>query len=149
MLGTIKDRSAGFILCAIIGAAAIYAAGAFSAPVMLLAIVTGLLLHNLNSIDILKSGVTWTSRQVLYFGVALMGLRIDFGDLSQAGWIAPTLVIVTLFATLFVGVWISRLFGQTKEFSILMSGATAICGVSAAAAICEPASCTSTQPLLI
>ena len=31
---------------------------------------------------------------------------------------------------------IARTFGQTKDFSILMSGAVAICGVSAAAAIC-------------
>ena len=31
---------------------------------------------------------------------------------------------------------IARAFGQTKDFSILMSGAVAVCGVSAAAAIC-------------
>ena len=103
---------------------------------MLLAILIGLLMHKLHGIDLLKPGVGWSSRQLLYFGVALMGLRIDFSDLSQAGLLAPVIVLMTLLATLFVGVWIARTLGQTKEFAILMSGATAICGVSAAAAIC-------------
>jgi len=90
---------------------------------MLLAIILGLILHA-------------SSRGLLYAGVALMGLRIDIADLSQAGFLAPTLVLLTLAATLFGGYIIARAFGASKDFSILMSGAVGICGVSAAAAIC-------------
>ena len=75
-------------------------------------------------------------RDRLYIGVALMGLRIDVGDLSQAGILSPALILVTLVATLYGGFLIARWFGQSKDFSILMSGAVAICGISAAAAIC-------------
>lgn len=136
MVAAIKERSAGVILCCLIGAVAIYLAKLVGLPVMLMAIIIGLLLHRLDAISSFKAGVNWSSRQLLYIGVALMGLRIDFGDLSQAGFIAPALVILTLIVTLFAGFFFARAFGQSKDFSILMSGSVAICGVSAAAAIC-------------
>jgi len=104
-------------------------------PVMLLAIVLGLILHKIDSIEIFKSGVHWTSRSLLYFGVALMGLRIDFGDISLTGWEAPLLVVAILGATLLFGYVISRLMQQSKNFSLLIGGAVAICGVSAAVAM--------------
>jgi len=132
----IKDGLLGLLLCLLLGAAAIYASKYVGAPVMLLAIILGLILHALNSIKSLKPGINWSSRGLLYAGVALMGLRIDITDLSQAGFLAPALVLLTMAVTLFAGYAIARAFGATKDFSILMSGAVGICGVSAAAAIC-------------
>jgi len=131
-----KDGISGFLLCLLLGTAAIYISKHIGAPVMLLAIIFGLVLHALNAVQRLKPGINWSSRGLLYAGVALMGLRIDFTDLSQAGFLAPALVLLTLAATLFMGYAIARAFGQSKDFSILMSGAVGICGVSAAAAIC-------------
>jgi len=136
MLINIKDRIPGFLLCAALGFLAFYISKFIGAPVMLLAIILGLILHVLNSVDVLKTGINWSARSLLYIGVALMGLRIDFTDLSQAGFTAPALVLIILFFTFFAGFLIARSFGQSKEFSILMSGSVAICGVSAAAAIC-------------
>lgn len=136
MISIIKQRAPGVLLCCLIGALAIYLSGMMTAPVMLIAIIGGLLLHRLDALSPLRQGIDWSARQLLYLGVALMGLRIDFGDLSQAGFLAPALVIVTLIVTLFAGFAFARVFGQSKEFSILMSGSVAICGVSAAAAIC-------------
>lgn len=135
-MDNIKKNLAGFVLCLALGAAVIYTAKPLGLPVMLLAIILGLLLHGLFSVKPLQGGIHWSSRGLLYIGVALMGLRIDFADLSQAGFIAPTLVLLTLFTTLYGGFLIARAFGQSKEFSILLSGAVAICGISAAAAIC-------------
>lgn len=132
----IWDKLLGFILCLALGAAAVWISEYISVPVMLMAIIIGLFLHALYAIEPLKNGINWSSRGLLYIGVALMGLRIDFTDLSQAGLIAPAIVFATLAATLFGGYAISRAFGQSKDFAILMSGAVGICGVSAAAAIC-------------
>lgn len=132
----IKNGTLGFLLCFVLGAIAIFVSKYIGAPVMLLAIILGLILHALNSIQPLKAGINWSSRGLLYAGVALMGLRIDIADLSQAGYLAPTLILLTLAATLFGGYAIARAFGASKDFSILMSGAVGICGVSAAAAIC-------------
>ncbi len=136
MITSLQDKAPGFLVCAVIGVLAIYLSGMTGMPVMLLAIIIGLILHLLNSKSSLIAGINWSARGLLYIGVALMGLRIDLTDLSQAGIAAPVLVLCTLVATLFIGFFIARAFGQTKEFSILMCGSVAICGISAAAAIC-------------
>jgi len=134
-LTKIKEGSPGFLLCLFLGTAVIIITQYVGAPVMLLAIIMGLILHAFNFIKTLEPGINWSSRGLLYTGVALMGLRIDIADLSQAGIFAPTLIFLTLGATLFAGYTIARAFGASKDFSILMSGAVSICGVSAAAAI--------------
>ena len=136
-LSKIKDYSPGLLVCILAGILAAYISKITMVPVMLLAIIIGLLLHVLNSVSILKDGINWSSRGLLYAGVALMGLRIDLTDLSQVGFMAPLFVILTLITTLLVGYAIARASGQSKDFSILMSGAVGICGVSAAAAICS------------
>ena len=136
-LSKIKDYSPGLLVCILAGILAAYISETTMIPVMLLAIIIGLLLHVLNSVSILKDGINWSSRSLLYAGVALMGLRIDLTDLSQIGFMAPLFVILTLITTLLVGYAVARALGQSKDFSILMSGAVGICGVSAAAAICS------------
>ncbi len=132
----IKNRLAGAAITLSIGTAILIFARYFGAPVMLVAIITGLILHRLYALQPLRAGFDWCAKGLLYIGVALMGLRIDVGDLSQAGILSPALILVTLVATLYGGFLIARWFGQSKDFSILMSGAVAICGISAAAAIC-------------
>ena len=136
-LSKIKNYTPGLLVCILAGILAAHISKITMIPVMLLAIIIGLLLHVLNSVSILKDGINWSSRGLLYAGVALMGLRIDLTDLSQVGFMAPLFVILTLITTLLVGYAIARALGQSKDFSILMSGAVGICGVSAAAAICS------------
>ena len=133
---TISDYMRGITVCSLIGGFAILGAQLYQAPVMLTAIILGLVVHFLAAIEELKSGINWCAKSLLYIGVALLGLRIDVTDLSQAGIVIPALVIFTLIATIGGGYVISRLLGQTKGFSFLIGGAVAICGVSAAAAIC-------------
>ena len=136
-LSKIKNYTPGLLVCILAGILAAHISKITMIPVMLLAIIIGLLLHVLNSVSILKDGINWSSRGLLYTGVALMGLRIDLTDLSQVGFMAPLFVILTLITTLLVGYAIARALGQSKDFSILMSGAVGIYGVSAAAAICS------------
>ena len=136
-LSKIQSYTPGLLVCILAGILAAHISKITMIPVMLLAIIIGLLLHVLNSVSILKDGINWSSRGLLYTGVALMGLRIDLTDLSQVGFMAPLFVILTLITTLLVGYAIARALGQSKDFSILMSGAVGICGVSAAAAICS------------
>jgi uncharacterized integral membrane protein (TIGR00698 family) len=136
-LSKFKGYTPGLLVCILAGILAAYISEITVIPVMLLAIIIGLLLHVLNSVSILKDGINWSSCGLLYTGVALMGLRIDLTDLSQVGFMAPLFVILTLITTLLVGYAIARALGQSKNFSILMSSAVGICGVSAAAAICS------------
>jgi len=132
---TMRRGFVGFLLCLIVGVSAVYIGKSTNLPVMLLAVVLGLMLHRLEKFKPLRLGINWSAKGLLYIGVALMGLRIDFADLSQAGYIAPIIVLITMGLTLLFGLFIGRALGQTRDCSILMSGAVSICGVSAVAAI--------------
>jgi uncharacterized integral membrane protein (TIGR00698 family) len=72
---------------------------------------------------------------VLRIGVALLGLRITFGDIHAMG-IGPLLLVVFgVITTILLGVIAARVSGQGRAFGMLTGGAVAICGVSAALAI--------------
>jgi len=132
----LSDQMRGITVCGLIGGFAILGSQLYQAPVMLAAIILGLVVHFLAAIDELKAGINWCAKPLLYIGVALLGLRIDIADLSEAGFAIPALVIATLIATIGIGFASSRILGQSKGFSFLIGGAVAICGVSAAAALC-------------
>jgi uncharacterized integral membrane protein (TIGR00698 family) len=77
----------------------------------------------------------FASQTLLRWGVALMGLRLSFQDVSVLGW-GPVLAVLGLvLATLGAGVLLSYLFGRRKAFGLLAGGSVAICGASAALAI--------------
>jgi len=135
-LEKLSDPMRGITVCGLIGGFAILGSELYQAPVMLAAIILGLVVHFLAGIEELKAGIDWCAKPLLYIGVALLGLRIDVGDLNSAGYAIPALVIFALIATIGIGFLTSRMLGQTKGFSFLIGSAVAICGVSAAAAIC-------------
>ena len=132
----LSDHMRGVIVCGLIGGFAIFGSQLYQAPVMLAAIILGLTVHFLSAIKELQSGINWCAKNLLYIGVALLGLRIDIADLTHAGLPVLSLILFTLVATISIGYVVSRSLGQTKGFSFIIGGSVAICGVSAAAALC-------------
>ncbi|MGB0907810.1 MAG: YeiH family protein [Maricaulaceae bacterium] len=137
MIQTFRSYGPGFVFCALLGVAALALSEVSNIPVMMLALIFGLCFHKLSTTPSLCKGVGWTSRKLLYIGVALLGLRIDISDLSQAGWAASAFVFAALALTLLFGTFTARVFGENRQFGLLMGGSVAICGISAAAAICS------------
>ena len=133
---SIKAIYIGVLVCTLIAIAAIAFGERYSVPSLIVAILLGLALHPLSSTKPLTSGVNWSAKSLLYAGVALLGLRIDLGFFALNGWAIPFISLSALVVTFIVGQIIGRLFGLDKLLVALMSGAVAICGVSAAAAIC-------------
>jgi uncharacterized integral membrane protein (TIGR00698 family) len=79
--------------------------------------------------------VDFTGRTVLRWGVAMLGLRITFGDISALGWQPIAGVVVSVAVTIGVSILIARMMGFRSTFGLLSGGATAICGASAALAL--------------
>lgn len=127
----------GLAFCSALGAAAVVTSNATGIPALMLAVVMGICLHGLSSVPILKDGICWTGHSLLYMGVALLGLRIDVADLTNAGFLSAAIVVSVLIATILFGIVFARLLKEDNKFGILMGGAVAICGASAAAAICS------------
>ena len=125
----------GVLLAAIVGAAAGFLSQSYGAPVMLLALLIGMALHGVAEKSDCAPGLGFASQTLLRWGVALMGLRLSFQDVSVLGW-GPVLAVLGLvLATLGAGVLLSYLFGRRKAFGLLAGGSVAICGASAALAI--------------
>ena len=131
-----KSLYLGVVICILIGVAAMALGNRYGMPNMIVAILLGLGLHPLCESELLKPGINWSAKSLLYAGVALLGLRIDVALIAQSGWVIPLVSLSALAVTFFAGQFIGRLFGLDKLLVVLMSGAVAICGVSAAAAIC-------------
>lgn len=125
----------GLLIALTVGAAANFVSQAYGGPVMLLALLIGMSLNFLSEEQRALPGLRFATKPVLQVGVALLGLRIAFGDIAALGVETLVLVIVGVLATIGAGVLLARWFGRSGTFGLLAGGATAICGASAALAI--------------
>jgi len=82
-----------------------------------------------------KAGIEFTSRQVLRFGVALLGARITLEQITAIGTGPILLVAGGLVATILFGFLLARVMGRPAVEGVLTGGAVAICGASATLAI--------------
>ncbi|MCQ0969582.1 putative sulfate exporter family transporter [Paracoccus sp. TK19116] len=125
----------GLILAITIALASSFLSEHYAAPAMLFALLIGMAFNFMNDQPGTAEGIGFASSTLLRLGVALLGLRLTFTDVSQLG-VAPIVgVVVMLAATILGGIVFARLAGRSAAFGLLSGGAVAICGASAALAI--------------
>lgn len=125
----------GVLVSLTVAAAAGFLAEHYQAPLMLFALLLGLALNFLGEEGACRPGIEFTARVILRLGVALLGLRITFEQISALGWAPVLLVVGSVIATILVSVAVARAMGFNALFGLLSGGATAICGASAALAL--------------
>lgn len=131
----VRTLAPGVTACAVTAAAAAFLSGHYGAPVMLFALLLGLAMNALASGGPCAAGVDFTARVLLRAGIALLGLRIGFGQLQSLGWQPVLLVAGSMVLTIGGSVLAARWMGFRGQFGLLTGGATAICGASAALAL--------------
>lgn len=131
----LKTYSAGVVACFIVTLAAQFVAYHYTVPVMLIALLMGMSMNFLSQDAPTKIGVHFTSQSVLRLGVVLIGARIAFDDFFALGISGVTFVVCATAFVIFMSLFLARIFNIGKEQGILVGGATAICGASAALAI--------------
>ena len=125
----------GVLVATIVGLAALFLSEHYGAPAMLFALLLGIALSFLYEETKCKAGIAFAGSHVLKIGVALLGMRIAYGDLVSLGWKTATLLLLAIGSTILVGVLLAKLLGLQKRFGVLTGGAVGICGASAAIAI--------------
>ncbi len=125
----------GLLLCITIAAAAQFLAHHYGAPQMLFALLLGIAFHFVTEERKCVAGVDFAAKRVLRFGVALLGMRVTFGEIASLGWETVGLVTSGVILTIAFGIAGARLLGRRIRFGTLTGGAVAICGASAALAI--------------
>jgi uncharacterized integral membrane protein (TIGR00698 family) len=129
------DLAPGISLALTISAAASFLSEHYGGPVMLFALLIGMAFNFLATEGRCAAGIGFASRTVLRLGVALLGVRITFGDISALGLDAVLAVVGLIALTIATGFVAARFFGRKWRFALLTGGSVAICGASAALAL--------------
>ncbi|MBO6795847.1 putative sulfate exporter family transporter [Maricaulis sp.] len=128
-------RARGTGVCVVIALAASFLASHYGAPVMLFALLLGMAMHFLFEEDACIGGIEFCSTTLLRIGVALLGARVSLDQLMSLGPQTLVLTPALVAATLLAGWGLAKLLGRSTQFGLLVGGAVAICGASAALAI--------------
>ncbi|WP_424987181.1 YeiH family protein [Microbulbifer sp. S227A] len=131
----VKSLIPGVLLSGLIAISSQFLSDHYGAPAMLMALLIGIALNFLSEDNRCGIGITFASKKILRFGVALLGVRISFEMASDLGWTIVLLVIGGVLATIAFGMLIAKSFGHGPRFAFLSAGSVAICGASAAMAI--------------
>ena len=130
------DKLAPGVSCAVIIAiAALFLSEHYGASAMLFALLLGMAMNFLGQEGKCVAGIHFAASTILRIGVALLGLRITFGEVVALGWSTALMVMGAVLLTILFGRVLVRFTHAESRFGILTGGAVAICGASAALAI--------------
>lgn len=122
-------------MSALVAVAALFLSEHYGAPVMLFALLMGMAVNFLSEDGPCKPGIEFVSKQVLRWGVALLGLKITASQVQAMGWQPVLMVVLAVALTIIFGIVVAQAMGFQKFFGLLSGGAVGICGASAALAI--------------
>ncbi|MEO1250362.1 MAG: YeiH family protein [Pseudomonadota bacterium] len=126
----------GVLSAVTIGLAATFISEHYGAPVMLMALLLGMAFTFLAEADSkCVDGIEFSSKVLLRFGVALLGLGITLQQIASTGIEVLGIILAGVALTIALGLLLSRVLGRRTRFGLLTGGAVAICGASAALAI--------------
>jgi uncharacterized integral membrane protein (TIGR00698 family) len=130
-----KTLIPGMLVTALVAMAAAFLGSHYKGSMLLFALLLGLALHFLSEDKRCAAGIQFASSTVLRLGVALLGMRLTLDHLATVGWQTAAALLVAICLTIALGLLLARLFRVEDGLGVLIGGATAICGASAALAI--------------
>lgn len=122
----------GVALAIVIGLAALFLSEHYGPPVMLMALLIGMVFNPLAEESASAPGIAFSSKTLLRAGVALLGVRVSMSDIASLGVWGFGTIAGLLLATIALGILMSR---RDWQLGLLTGGAVGICGASAALAI--------------
>jgi len=103
----------------VVALAATYLSDHYHAPPVIFALLLGMALNALSSEARYTPGIDLSARSLLRLSVALLGLRITFGQIGELGWSTAALVIVAVPLTIGFGWLFARAFKLDSRFGVL------------------------------
>ena len=124
----------GVISTFIVALAATYLSDHYHAPPIIFALLLGMALNALSAEARYLPGINVSARALLRISVALLGLRITFGQIGSLGWATAAMVVASVPLTIGFGWVLAKILKVDGRFGVLSGGAVGICGASAAMA---------------
>jgi uncharacterized integral membrane protein (TIGR00698 family) len=99
------------------------------------AVILGLIIRNTIGLPVVyEKGLRLAGREILRFGIVLIGLRLSLAAVGRLGLAALPVIAGCITAALIIVTWINRALGLPRRLGSLIAVGTSICGVSAIAA---------------
>ena len=125
----------GVAVALLVGMSAAFLGGHYRGSMLLFALLLGMALNFLWDDLRMRAGIQFCAGPVLRTGVALLGLRLTLGNVAELGWETAAALVLAVAATVLGGLGFARILRLERSLGVLVGGATAICGASAALAI--------------
>ena len=129
----------GVMIAALIGAVAfgLHQLPHMSAvsPAILAAVIGLFLAHAVKLPGRAEAGIAFSSRSLLRWAVALLGLQVSFGQIVAIGWTGFLIVAAGLTASFVTIRAVGRVLGVAPKLAELIAAGTSICGASAVAGV--------------
>ena len=131
----IKNTAPGLLLTFLIALSSIYFSSFILIGSVAIAILIGLLVNNifLNKIEVFKSGISFSEKQLLSYAIILLGASLDFNSMSFLTIDKILIILVMIFISIFFCYLIGKLIGLPKNLSLLLGMGNGVCGSSAIA----------------
>lgn len=131
----IRKLIPGLMVTSLVAMSAAFLGSHYKGSMLLFGLLLGLALHFVSEDPRCAAGIQFASSTVLRLGVALLGLRLTIEHVLTLGWQTVFAMLCAVALTIGMGLLLSKLFKQEQSLGLLVGGATAICGASAALAI--------------
>ncbi|MBB6020253.1 putative integral membrane protein (TIGR00698 family) [Paenibacillus sp. JGP012] len=129
----------GIALTLILALAAKYAASFPLLNIMgqlVLAILLGMIWRAIRNVpEHMASGISFSSKKLLRYGIILLGMRLNLRDILHASPKVAVISILNVTITIFVVYGLARWFKVEKNLGLLTACGTGICGAAAVVAI--------------
>jgi len=135
LVTTTKQLVPGLLVTVLVAMAAAFLGSHYKGSMLLFALLLGLALHFISEDVRCMPGIQFASSTVLRLGVALLGLRLTIANVGALGWQTVLALLCAVSLTVLAGLGLAKVLKIEGRLGLLVGGATAICGASAALAI--------------
>ena len=99
---------------------------------IMIAIIIGLLIGNIVKISkTFNSGIDFSIKKILRFGIICLGIRLGLGDILNLGFTALPIILICLIAAIAIVIYLSKKINVSAKMAALVAVGTSICGASA------------------
>jgi len=99
-------------------------------------ILLGILTANIFNIPkIFNSGIDYALKNILKWGIVLLGVKLNFNLVVELGWKILIYIILLISSVIAFSVFLGKKFGINKKLSALVGIGSSICGASAIVAM--------------
>ena len=134
-MGAVRGLIPGLLVTSLVAMSAAFLGSHYKGSMLLFALLLGLALHFVSEDERCAAGIQFASSTVLRLGVALLGLRLTIEHVVTLGWQTVAALLCAVALTVGLGLLLAKVLRVERSLGLLVGGATAICGASAALAI--------------